>query len=341
MRAIAIGLLWLGCAGAEVREGPSTKVYVAVEDDEAVVVLDGKDLRIRRTIVVGHHAHVHNVQVAPDGRSVWATVNAHHEEGAAPHDDGPLPPDSVVVIDPFTDSIAATIELGYDVHPAHVVLTPDARTALVTATGTNELIRIDAARRTVVARLPLGTGIEPHGLRVSPDGRYAWVAKLGGCVVRVDWETGQTQHTLLDGSAVQAAATGRYVWASLYSTRKVARLDTQTGAVRYVDLPMPAQGPIQLYPTADDRTLLVADQGGLDGRPWSNRLFFIDVDGAYVQSSVVVGSGAHGVVTHGDRAYVTGLADGSVTAVDLSTRAVVASTKVGRGPNGISVWVAR
>jgi YVTN family beta-propeller protein len=338
MRRWLVAVALTACSNSEPPE-PESKVYVAVEHDEAIVVLDGRDLRLRRTIVVGHHAFVHNVQVAPDGRSVWATVVGMHE-GSSDHDDGPPQPDRVVVIDPVTDKIATTIDLGLHVHPAHVVLTPDSRTALVTATETNELIRIDAVARTIVGRIPLGHGAEPHGLRLSPDGRFAWVAKLGGCVERVDWATGETAHTLVDGSAVQAGVAGRFVFASLYSTRKVVRLDTTNGDVRYIDLPMAAQGPVQVYPTPDHRVLLVADQGGLEGRPWSNQLFFVDVEGAFVDSSMTVGSGAHGVVVHDGRAFVTGLNDGTVSAVDLASRRVTHTAKVGRAPNGISVWVA-
>lgn len=339
MRAILLASLLLSCGGGAAREvDPDEKIYVAVENDEAVVVLDARDLHIRRTIIVGHHAFVHNVQVAPDGKSVWATVTGMHE-GGTDHGDGPPAPDRVVVINPFTDSIESTIELGLHVHPAHVVLTPDSQTALVTATETNELIRIDARTRSVVGRVPLGTGASPHGVRLSADGRYAWVAKLGGCLARVDLQSGETSHVLLDGNAVQTAVVGRYVFASLYTTRKIARIDQETFAVRYLDLPMPAQGPIQLYPTADARTLLVADQGGLDGRPWSNQLYFVDVNDAYVERAITVGKGAHGVVTDNARAFVTGVEDGTVTAVDLASRAVVGSVRVGQAPNGITVWV--
>ena len=56
--------------------------------------------------------------------------------------------------------------------------------------------------------------------------------------------------------------------------------------------------------------------------------------------TVVVGDGAHGVVTSGDRAYVTAAQAGTVSVIDLRTKKVLATTRVGKKPNGISAWSA-
>lgn len=57
----------------------------------------------------------HNVQIAPDGKTVWAT-SGHADE--------------VVVIDTATYQVRERIIVGKE--PAHVVLTPDGRLAYVT-----------------------------------------------------------------------------------------------------------------------------------------------------------------------------------------------------------------
>lgn len=308
------------------------KIYVAVEDDGAVAVLDASTLSVRKKIpFAGFMAH--NVQVAPNGRAVWVTLPA-MEMGGMPM------PDEVAVIDPLTDTVVATIEVGAEVHPAHVVVSADGVTAWVTAGNTNELLQIDATTKSVVKRIPLGHGITPHGERLSPDGATVWVAKMDGrCVAGVPTTgSAEPKHFMLDGLAVQIAVTKDWVFASQYDTRQVARIDPRSGEIRYVGLPAEAQGPAQIYPTDDGATLLVADQGILAGRPASDRLYFVDVAGMSVSGSLGVGAGAHGVVVMGDRAYVTAAQDGTVSSVDLKTKKVLATIAVGKKPNGISAW---
>jgi YVTN family beta-propeller protein len=84
--------------------------------------------------------------------------------------------------------------------------------------------------------------------------------------------------------------------------------------------------------------MLVVDQGVLAGRVPSNKLYAIDIESLAITETVEVGLGAHGVAANGNRAYVTAIEDDSVSAVDLETWKVVAQVKVGRKPNGISVW---
>jgi len=340
LMSLSVGCLVASGCSSKTSDTPasaaSTKVYVAMEDDSAVVVLDGKDLRVLSTIALGDFM-AHNVQVAPDGKTVWVTAVAMEMDGGMAMDD------EVVVIDPNGDRITDRIKIGTEVHPAHVVLSPDSRMAFVTGSTKNELIRIDASTKTILDRTSLGHGDGAHGARVSPDGSNIWIAEIGGkCVAKAAAGGAKVDHVMLEGQAVQTAVTkdGKWIFASVYDTKKVARIDAATSDVTYAPLPAEAQGPVQLYPTPDGKTLLVADQGILAGRPSSDKLYFLDIAASTISGSVVVGKGAHGVVAFGDRAYVTGLEDGSVTAVDLASRTAVASVKVGKKPNGISVWTA-
>lgn len=313
----------------------ATKVYVAVEDDGVVAVLDGKDLHVLSKIALGDFM-AHNVQVAPDGKSVWVTAVA-MEMGGMPMED------ELIVLDPVTDTVVQRIKLGLEVHPAHVVLTPDSKTAFVTGATKNELIRVDASTKRILERGPLGHGSGAHGARVSPDGRSVWIAEIEGkCVAKAPTAGGTIEHVMLEGQAVQTAvsADGRWVFASVYDAKKVARIDATSSAVTYAALPGDAEGPLQLYPTPDGHSVLVADQGLLGGRPASDKLYFMDIETMRFGEPIHVGQGAHGVVTFGGRAYVTGLSDGTVTAIDLATRKVVASVNVGKKPNGISAWTA-
>ncbi len=309
----------------------AVKIYVAVEEGAAIAVLDGRDLRTLKEIALPEYMP-HNVQVAPDGRSVWSANVAMEGMGMQ---------DQLVQIDPTTDEIVARIDLGAEVHPAHVVVTPDSKTVLVTGAEKNEVIRIDAASRKILDRIVLGHGSGVHGARISVDGGAIWAAEIDGkCAARVELATGKQDHVDLEGQAVQMAVSrdGRYAFASQYDTKKVARIDLASRAVSYVALPPESQGPVQLYPAAGGRSMLVADQGILAGRPASNKLYVVDIEGLSVTATIDVGVGAHGVVAHDNRAYVTAIGDDTVTAVDLTTNKVVARAKVGKKPNGISVW---
>lgn len=326
------------------------KVYVAVEDDGVVAVLRANDLSILGKIQLGDFK-AHNVQVAPDGKTVWATLvandtpanaDAGHAHGGGGEVGAAEMDDEVVVIDPASDTVVARVALGAGVHPAHVVLSPDSRTAYVTGSGQNELIEIDAASRKIVRRTPLGHGAGAHGARVARDGKRVFVAEVDGkCVADVPASGGTPSHITLEGQAVQTAVSrdGKWLFASVYDTKKVARIDASTNAVTYVVLPAEAQGPVQLYPAPDGATLLVADQGILAGRPSSDRLYFVDIANGTVTGSLQVGHGAHGVVaSENGRAFVTGIEDGTVTAIDLASKKVIGQVNVGMKPNGISVW---
>jgi len=342
----SLALMLAACGSAEDSPRSATtaavKIYVAVEEGSAITVLDGSTLRLVKDIPVAGFMP-HNVQVAPDGKLVWAVLvamdGAGHTGGG--HEEGTPMPDEVVAIDPSTDSIVAHIDLGADTHPAHVVVTPDSKTVLVTGVDKNEIIRIDAGSRKILDRVVLGHGTGVHGARVSIDGTSVWAAEIDGkCAARVDLATTAQEHIDLEGQAVQMAVSldGRYAFASQYDTKKVARIDVASKAVSYVALPAESQGPVQLYPSPDGKSILVADQGLIAGRPASNKLYVIGIDAMTVDATVNVGSGAHGVVAHDGRAFVTAIGDDTVTAVDLATKTVIATAKVGKKPNGISVW---
>lgn len=280
----------------------------------------------------------HNVQVAPNGRSVWIVALAVAD--AAGHG-GSEPLEQAIVLDPETLEILARIDLGSGLHVAHVVLDSDSRYAYVTANEANAVLRIDAQSYEIVGRYELGDGRAPHGLRIC-DGRL-YVANMGGLSMSIiEPDSGRIDEVPLGGVTVQTACVpgGRYVFASQYDTIEVVRYEVATGEVTRIPLPEGLQGPVQLYATPDGSRLYACDQGILLDRPASNRLFEIDVTSAAIVAMITVGQGAHGVVVSddGSRAYVTNIADRSVSVVDTDARTVVATIAVGDKPNGIAHW---
>jgi YVTN family beta-propeller protein len=139
---------------------------------------------------------------------------------------------------------------------------------------------------------------------------------------------------------VQTAVTpdGKYVFASLYDTREVVRLNLQTQALDRLTLPAGAQGPIQLYPTPDSKQLYVCDQGVELGRPLSDKVYVLDTESFALSHTITAGRGPHGVVVSRDgrHAFVTNSREATVSVIDVVKEKVVKTIKVGLMPNGIS-----
>ncbi|MEW5847943.1 MAG: YncE family protein [Myxococcota bacterium] len=318
------------------------KVYVANEAQGSISVLDehtGTVLTVIDLTDNGVAFTPHNVQGAPDGRSVWVTAPPRAEPDQ--HGHTAEMDEQAIIIDPTTDTVVGRVNLGRELHVAHVIIDSASRHAYVTANEANQVLQVDVGTRQVVRRFELGADRQPHGMREC--GGLLYVANITGKSISiVDPAGGTVDEVPLGGMAVQTACTpdGRYVFVSLYDTLEVVRLHTTTRAVTRIALPAGSQGPIQLYPTPDSTRLYVCDQGLLLDRPASNRLYEVNVEEATVAATIEVGSGAHGVVVSDDgtKAYVTNIHDNSVSVVDTQSRSVVRTIPVGEEPNGVSHW---
>ena len=359
---LVAAVLALGCMeggrGAPATPAPGasgSKVYVANEDDGTLSVIAVESNTVAGTIDFkvevdgkGWMYMLHNVQAAPDGKSIWATgLPMAGSKGASSSDMSPAPTaaaaaeDQVFVVDPSMDMIVARIPIGTGMHPAHVVLDPESSTAYVTANEANEVLAIDAKTYAVTKHFPLGKDHGPHGMRWCAG--QLWIANMTAkSVTMLDPKSGMVMDMDVGGVAVQTACMpdGKSVFASLYDTKEVVRLPVSGGALTRIALPDGAQGPIQLYPSSDGHHLYVCDQGNLEGRPPSNKLYVIDVEEATVTATIEVGQAAHGVVVSddGDRIYVTNTLDDTVSVIDAADQEVVATVKVGGAPNGVAHW---
>lgn len=312
---------------------PGAKVYVANEAGGSVSVIDLQDSLKTINIDLGDSAGTmfmaHNVQVAPDSKSVWVA--------AAGMDSSKT--NYLIVIDPNTGTIKERVLLGKDLHVAHVVLDDQSKNAFVTAGETNEVIQVDATTYQVVRRFDLGANHAPHGLRYVNGKLY--VANMDGKSMSViTVADGEVTDIPLGGIAPQVAVTrdDKFVVISLYDTKEVIQYDLKNGQIIRIPLPGTAQGPIQLYATPDSKLLYVADQGELLGRPVSNEVYVIDIPNAKVISTIKVGTKAHGVVVSNDgkSVYVTNTIDNTVSVIDVASQKVIHTIPVGKGPNGIS-----
>lgn len=334
------------------------KIYVAIEGEGKVAVVDPVQKKVLTTIdltdrsgsPMGYMAH--NVQVAPDGKSVWVTANAmekmamggEHEENDSEGMGGmEEPSDQVIAIDPSTDKITKRISISPDNHLAHVVISPDSKKAYVTAQKKGLVYTISTATFAIEKTVDLGTESGPHGLRASTDGAKAFIALLDGkALAALDISSGKVQKYPFESGTVQTAVTpdGRYAFVSLYSTKQIARLDIAAGKIEKIDLPLEAKGPVQLYPTPDSRFIYVADQGYYFDQPTSDKVYRISVEDNAVNQTISAGSAPHGVVVDsvGKFVYITNLLSDDVSIIDAATGKETARIPVGDMPNGISIW---
>ena len=296
-------------------------VWVADEEGNSLTVIDA-DTNTAIARVTGVEGP-HNIQAAPDGRSVWAVSG--HEALA-------------LKFDPSAYSLMGAAPTGSE--PAHIIVTPDGTTVYVTNGGDDSVTVIDPQTIDVIATIPVGD--YPHGLRPSPDGRWVYVANAGGTTLSViDTSTNQVVDEIEVGQKpvqVGFSSDGRFVYASVNGENAVAKVDVASRTL--VDKLEVGAGPIQVFVTPDSATLLVANQG-TETNP-SRTVSIIDTASFSVVDTVETGAGAHGVVIEpsGRHAYITNIYENSVTVLDVEERRVVANVGTAARPNGISFLAA-
>jgi YVTN family beta-propeller protein len=351
MLCVALSAGFLALNSSDVAANPSEKAYIALEGEGKIAVLDTQIRQIVRQIDLSESVNgepvvfaPHNVQVAPDGKTVWVTANVHghHGHDQAGHDEMSATSDQVIVIDPQTDSIKQRIAVAPQAHLSHVAVSADGRTAYVNAQEQHRIYKIDAGAFRVQGYTSVA-GQGPHGLRLSPDGSKAYIAMLQGNSLGImDTASGGMSYVPMGGAAVQACATpdGKIAMASVYDAKRLALYQTATGRVDFVALPADAKGPVQLYATPDSRFVYVADQGYYFKQPVGDMVYKIDLSTKQVVKAIKAGKAPHGVVVSNDGhwVYVTNLLSDDVSVIDTSTDWEVIRIPVGKEPNGISLW---
>jgi YVTN family beta-propeller protein len=362
--SIGLGVIYKTNHEARVESLPE-KLYVAVEGEGRIAVIDPGSLKVVRSVDLAqfHEGErieyfPHNVQVAPDGKTVWVTANVGTHDHASEnmvsrlyadvaqhlggHDHAAEMKDEVIVIDPESDTIVKRIPLGSGLHLAHVVVGPRGF-AWVSAQTEGIIYKINAQTYEVVQKIVTPKGGEPHGMRLSPDGNELYVAMTGGKSMGIfNTDTASSMQSPLGGKGVQTGVTpdGRYAFVSIFDTKQVMVMNVATRDVTYVKLPADAKGPVQLYPTSDSKFVYVADQGYYFGAAVGTKLFKIDLTDLRVVGEVEVGKGPHGVVLNksGNKIFVTNLLEKNVAVVDAVTGRVLNKIEVGKEPNGVSFW---
>ncbi len=343
------------------------KIYIAVEEGGEIAVMSVKNRSVIKRIDLSAEIGgmkigfmPHNIQVAPDNKSVWVTANvndkdmkmsfriiprAQADEGH--NDEGGMKiNDQVIIIDPLTDKIVKRIEMGTDLHLSHVALTSDSNYAIAAAQTKGVVYKINAKTYEVEKEAITEKGDEPHGLRISPDGKIAYIAMLKGKSIGVlDIEKMSLSSVPLKGAAVQTGVTpdGKFALASVYDAKSLAVYDIASKKLSYVDLPKEAKGPVQIYPSPDSRFVYVADQGYYFNQPAGDLVYKIDLQEMKVAEAIKGGNAPHGVAVSKDGkfVYVTNLLSDDLSVIDTVEGKEIANIKVGKMPNGVSLFYSK
>jgi YVTN family beta-propeller protein len=251
---------------------------------------------------------------------------------------------TVDVINPSTGLIVE--HFAVPAQPQHVVPSYDLKTLWVNSDVGNALTPIDPA--TGVPGAPI-TVADPYNLYFTPDGAYAIV--MAERLHRIDWLDPHTM-ALIHTTPVPCAgvnhadfsANGRYFIVSCEFDGRLLKVDTVTKQVVGVMQLTPDAMPQDVKVSPDGKVFYIADMQ-------SNGVWEIDGDAFKKIGFVPTGKGAHGLYVSRDASvmYVTNRGAGSISLIDLATRAVKTTWKIpgggspdmgGLSADGTQLWVS-
>jgi YVTN family beta-propeller protein len=236
------------------------------------------------------------------------------------------------IIDGGTEKVVATVRVG--IAPAQMAVSPDRKSVYIANTGSDTVSVLNTDDNTIARTIALPGGSAPVDVAVDPKGRYLYTANGGSNRVSVlDTRASRVVASVRVGTqplSVAVAPDGKTVYAANSGSGDVSVIDAPTR--RVVRAIPTGRFPSGVAVTPDGASVYV-----------SNEL-----------SGVTVISASKGTVTatlrepspfsvaispNGDRAYVTSLGPGRVTAIDTGTQRV--SSTVSVGPYGTDPFTVR
>jgi YVTN family beta-propeller protein len=236
------------------------------------------------------------------------------------------------VIDGGTQKVVATVHVG--VAPAQMAVSPDRRSVYIANTGSDTVSVLDTRSNTIARTIALPGGSKPVDVAVAPDGRYLYTADGGSNRVSVlDTRATRVVSSVRVGTqplSVAVAPDGKKVYAANSGSGDVSVIDARTN--RVVRAVPTGRFPSGVAVTPDGASVYVTNElSGVTVISAGNGtvLARLREPGPF---SVTISPG-------GDRAYVTSLGPGTVTAIDTGTHRV--SSTVSVGPYGTDPFTVR
>jgi YVTN family beta-propeller protein len=215
-----------------------------------------------------------------------------------------------------------------------MAVSPDRKSVYVANTGSDTVSVLNTADNTVAKTIALPHRSRPIGVAVSPSGRYLYTADGGANRVSVlDTGAKRVVASVRVGTqplSVAVAPDGKAVYAANSGSGDVSVIDARTNRVvrasptgRFPSGVAVARGGASVYVTNElsGVTVINAGDGRVEARLRSPSAFSV------AMSPKV------------DRAYVTGLGPGTLTAIDTDTNRVRSTLSV--GPPGTDPFTVR
>jgi len=325
------------------------KVYVALEWEWKIKVINSTNRKVINTINLAEVKYwkktlfmAHNVQVSPDGKSVWVTANLMKKE-----DDKRIVKnkisDQVIVIDPLTDKIIKRIPIDYDTHLAHIVVSSKNNKVYVSLQEKWELYIIDTLTYNIEEKINLWIWSWPHWLRLSSDDSKIFIALLEWKWFLIfDIISKNLEKIWFDSWVVQTAVSlnWKYSFWTLYNTKQILVYDNYLKDKKLIDLPKDSKWPVQIYSTPDSNYLFIADQGYYFDKEENNKVYRLNIEKWIIDQSIIVWKSPHWVVVDKNNkfVYITNLLSNDISIIDISLWKEVSKINVWKMPNGISIW---
>jgi YVTN family beta-propeller protein len=236
------------------------------------------------------------------------------------------------VIDGATLKIVATVRVG--VSPAQIAVSPDRKSVYIANTGSNTVSVLNTDNNTIARTIALPPRSRPVDLAANPNGRYLYTADGGSNRVSVlDTRAMRVVASVRVGTqplSVAATPDGNTVYVANSGSGDVSVIDTRTN--RVVRAIPTGRFPSAVAVTPDGASLYVTNE--LSG------VTIIDAGNGTVAARLPQPSPFSVAISpNGERAYVTGLGPGTITAIDTPTHRVAATLSV--GPYGTDPFTVR
>jgi YVTN family beta-propeller protein len=236
------------------------------------------------------------------------------------------------VIDGATHKIVATVRVG--VSPGQMAVSPDRKSVYVANTGSNTVSVLNTDSNTIARTIALPSRSRPIDVAANPNGRYLYTADGGSNRVSViDTRTKRVVASVRVGTqplSIAVAHDGKTVYAANSGSGDVSVIDARTN--RVVRAIPTGRFPSGVAVTPDGASLYVTNE--LSGVTVINA-----VNGTVAARLPQPSPFSVAVSPNGDRAYVTSLGPGTVTAIDTGTHRVSAIVSV--GPHGTDPFTVR
>jgi YVTN family beta-propeller protein len=240
--------------------------------------------------------------------------------------------DTASIIDGATHKIVATVRVG--VSPAQMAVSPDRKSVYIANTGSNTVSVLNTDNDTITRTIALPPRSRPIDVAVNPNGRYLYTADGGSNRVSVlDTRTKRVVASVRVGTqplSVATAPDGKTVYAANSGSGDVSVIDARTN--RVVRAIPTGRFPSGVAVTPDGASVYVTNE--LSG------VTVINAGNGTVAARLREPSPFSVAMSpNGNRAYVTGLGPGTVTAIDTGTHRV--SSTVSVGPYGTDPFTVR